>query len=56
MADRVRFHVDPKLTEGLCKKTGLTPSAVEELLRNGWRYVERIGEISRWEHPMWSLH
>lgn len=44
------------LARGLMQKCGLDYHAVVELLSNGWRYVEKIGEISRWEHPMWSLN
>ena len=39
----------------LSEKTGLTPFTVAELLYAGWRYVEKLGEISRWEHPMWQM-
>lgn len=39
----------------LAHKTGLEALAVEDLLAKGWRYVENLGEISRWEHPMWQI-
>jgi hypothetical protein len=41
--------------QGLCQKTGLDYHTVSALLTAGWRYVEKLGEISRWEHPMWQL-
>lgn len=36
-------------------RTGLDASTVRDLYLKGWRYVEKLGEISRWEHPMWKL-
>lgn len=39
----------------LAHKTGLEALTVEDLLSRGWRYVENLGEIARWEHPMWQL-
>lgn len=44
-----------RLAEMLRQKTGLSDSTITELLSNGWRYIEKQGEISRWEHPMWAL-
>lgn len=44
-----------RLVEMLRQKTGLSALTVTELLANGWRYVEKQGEIGRWEHPMWAL-
>jgi hypothetical protein len=41
--------------QALCEKTNLDYHTVAALLTAGWRYVEHLGEISRWEHPMWSL-
>lgn len=43
------------LIRGLMQKCGLDYHTVHELLNKGWQYVERRGEISRWEHPMWQL-
>lgn len=47
--------MDIQLIEELSNKTNLSIFVVAELLQRGWRYVEKTGEISRWEHPMWSL-
>lgn len=41
--------------QALSEKCGLDYHSVNELLYKGWRYVERVGEISRWEHPTWAL-
>ena len=49
--DEARLETIIQLTH----KTGLEALAVEDLLAKGWRYVEKLGEISRWEHPMWQL-
>lgn len=46
---------DLELVAGISLATNLTPSTVAELLSKGWRYVEKLGHISRWEHPMWRL-
>lgn len=42
-------------TRLLSEKTGLDYHTVNELLHKGWRYIEELGEISRWEHPMWAI-
>lgn len=47
--------ITPEMIQGLRDKTGLSKFAIADLLAKGWRYVENLGEISRWEHPMWSL-
>jgi hypothetical protein len=48
-------EVSAELVETLIAKTGLHPDTVRNLLHSGYRWVEKIGEISRWEHPMWQL-
>jgi hypothetical protein len=48
-------EITTELVEGLRQKTALLPSTIVNLLSLGWRYVEKIGEVSRWEHPMWRL-
>lgn len=47
--------VSPDMVYTLSTKTGLSTYTVADLLAKGWRYVEKVGEISRWEHPMWKL-
>jgi hypothetical protein len=48
-------EVLPEMIESVRTKTGLEPDTIIDLLSKGWRYVENLGEISRWEHPMWQL-
>lgn len=39
----------------VAKRTGLKVGAVQELLRNGWTYIEEINAVPRWEHPSGQL-
>ena len=54
MADVTAHHM-PNMEEVLVLKTGLEPETVRELLAKGWRYVEGYNQVSRWDHPEWSL-
>lgn len=47
--------ISPEMVEHLKQKTGLLSTTIVDMLSKGWRLVENIGEISRWEHPMWSI-
>lgn len=55
LTEAVTKDISTEMVEGLRQKTALLPSTIVNLLSLGWRYVEKIGEISRWEHPMWRL-
>lgn len=44
-----------EILHDLRQKTGLSQQTIAELLSSGWRYVDNLGEISRWEHPMWRI-
>lgn len=44
-----------QFAEEVARRAGLPVRMCFELLTKGWRYVERVNEISRWEHPMWRM-
>ena len=37
------------------RRTGLSQEVCQDLLDNGWTYVERIDCIPRWESPLGRL-
>lgn len=46
---------DIEVIQRLSDKTNLSVFVVAELLSRGWRYVEKMNEVSRWEAPEWRL-
>lgn len=53
--ERKIMRTNRVMVRDLSQKSGLETATVADLLSRGWRYVEKVGEISRWEHPMWKL-
>jgi hypothetical protein len=44
-----------RMRDNLAERIGLSRATVDELLSRGWRYVDDLGRVPVWEHPMWSL-
>lgn len=47
--------VSREMIEHVALRSGLDGATADILLRRGWRFVDELGGIPMWQHPIWKL-